>query len=184
MPRSAIGQGRKRQRFASLSGEQSARQGQQLFAEAVGEQAIAADAHEAFGQYMQEKAAEEVHGIKGHDALLAAVGIIAPEEADALAVEGGDAVIADSHAMGVAAEVAQDMFGSAEGRLGVDVPFLVAQLLISCSNHPGSRKRSGPQLGLSLAIEVAESVKELLAEDGAQDGNRQQEHRMAGGIQR
>ena len=69
-----------------------------MFAEAVGEQAIAADAHEAFWQYMQKKAAEEVHGIEGHNALLAAVCIIAPEKADALAVEGGDAVVADGRA--------------------------------------------------------------------------------------
>jgi hypothetical protein len=54
----------KRQRFASLCGEQGACQGQQFFAEAVGEQAIAADAHEASWQYMQEKAAEEVHGVE------------------------------------------------------------------------------------------------------------------------
>ena len=128
VPRSAIRQRRKRQRFASLFGEQCARQGQQFFAEAVGEQAIAADAHEAFWQYMQEKAAEEVHGVEGHDALLAAVGIIAPEEADALSVEGGDAVVADGHAMGVAAEVTQHVFGSAEGRLGMDVPVLFAEL--------------------------------------------------------
>src|SRR5450631_4352441 len=78
---------------------------------------------------MQEKAAEEVHGVQGHDPLLAAMRIIAPEEADALTVEGGDAVIADGHAMGVAAEVAQHMFGSPEGRLGMDVPVLVFQLL-------------------------------------------------------
>ena len=144
MPRSAIRQWRKRQRFTSLFGEQCARQGQQLFAEAVGEQAIAADAHEAFWQYMQEKAAEEVHGVEGHDALLAAVGIIAPEEADALPVEGGDAVVADGHAMGVAAEVAQHMFGSAEGRLGMDVPFLFAelvdQLLEYTQDHGGERQ--------------------------------------------
>ena len=55
VPGSAVRQRRKRQRFASLIGKQCARQGQQLFAEAVGQQAIAADAHEAFRQYMQEE---------------------------------------------------------------------------------------------------------------------------------
>ena len=78
--------------MVSLFGEPCAGQGQQLFAEAVGEQAIAADAHEAFWQYMEKKAAEEVHGVEGHDLLLAAVGIVAPEKTDALSVEGGDAV--------------------------------------------------------------------------------------------
>jgi hypothetical protein len=115
--------------LASLGGEPSACQGQQLFAEAVGEQAVATDAYEAFWQHVQEEAVQEADGVEGHDALLAAMGIIAPAEADALTVEGGEAVIADGHAVGGAAEVAQDMFGSAEGRLGIDVPFLVAQLL-------------------------------------------------------
>src|ERR1700739_2152647 len=129
MPRGAVRQGWRNQRFASLGGEPSACQGQELFAEAVGEQAVATDAHEAFWQHVEEEAAQEADGVEGHDALLAAVCIIAPAEADALTVKGGEAVIADGHAVGVAAQVAQDMFGAAEERLGIDVPFLVAQLL-------------------------------------------------------
>jgi hypothetical protein len=92
---------------------------------------------------MQEKAAEEVHGVEGHDALLAVVRIIAPEEADALAVECGDTVIADGHAMGVAAEVAEHMFGAAEGRLGMDVPVLVFQLLDQVLEYRRITERSG-----------------------------------------
>ena len=115
--------------LVAIGGEQLVCERQEPVAQTIGEQAVVADAHEAFWQYMQEETAEEVDGVEGHDALLAAVGIIAPAEADALTVEGGKAVIADGHAVGIAAEVAQDMFGSAEGRLGIDVPFLVAQLL-------------------------------------------------------
>ena len=175
MPGCAIGQGRKRQRFAALCGEQCARQGQQLFAEAVGQQAVAADAHEAFWQHVQEEAAEEVHGVEGHDALLAAVGIIAPAEADALAVEGGDAVVGDGHAVGVAAEIAQHMFGAAEGRLGMDVPSLLAQLVDQLLEPRRITEGSGrtSQVEQALAVEVAKSGEELVAEDGAQDGNRQ-----------
>ena len=80
------------------------------------------------GSTCRKKRQQEVYGVEGHDALLAAVGIIAPEEADALAVEGGDAVVGDGHAMGVAAKVAQHMFGAAEGRLGMDVPVVAFQL--------------------------------------------------------
>lgn len=169
--------------MSSLSGEQCARQGQQLFAEAVGEQAVAADAHEAFWQYMQEEAAEKVHRVEGHDALLAMVGIIAPEEADALPVEGGDAVIADGHAMGVAAEVSQNMFGPTEGRLGVDVLFLLAQLVDQLFKRCRVAERCGwtSEVECAPAMELAEDGEELVAEDGAQDGNRHEEHRMAGG---
>ena len=98
------------------------------------------------------RSGQELDRIEGHDALLAAVGIIAPAEADALAVEGGEAVVGDSHAMGVAAEVAQDMFGAAEGRLGVDVPSLVAELVDQLLEPRGSRRDAAgpPKLSRSL----------------------------------
>ena len=145
-------------------------------------QAIAADAHEAFWQYMQEKATEEVYGIEGHDALLAAVRIIAPAEADALPVEGGDAVVGDGHAVGVTAEVTQDMLGPAEGRLDMGVPVLVFQLLDQVLEYGRITERGGwtSQLERSLAVEAAEPCEELVTEDSAQDWNRHQEHRMAG----
>ncbi len=155
-----------------------ARKGE-LFAEAVGEQAIAADSHEPFRQHMQEEAAEEVDCVEGHDLLLAAVGIIAPAEADAIPVEGGDAVVRDGHAVGVAAEVAQHMFGSAEGKVGVDVPSLVAELVDQLLE---ARRIKGGTSAVkqALAIEMVKACEELLAKDGAQNGNRQEEHRMAG----
>jgi hypothetical protein len=77
---------------------------------------------------MQEEAAQEFHGVQSHDALLVAVRIVSPAEADAVAVEGGDAVVADGHAVGATAEIAQDMFRAAERRLGIDEPFLLVQL--------------------------------------------------------
>ena len=122
--RSRLWRGLQRKRLAALSGEQCARQGQQLFAEAVRQQAVVADAHETPGQNVEEETAQELHSVEGHDTLLAAVGIIAPAEADVVAVEGGEAVVADGHAVGVTAEIAQDMFGAAEGRLGIDEPEL------------------------------------------------------------
>ena len=116
---------------------------------------------------MQEEAAQEVHRVEGHDALLAAVGIIAPAEADALAVEGGDAVIRDGHAVGVAAEVAQNLFGAAEGRLRVDIPFLAAELVDQQLELSRIAERSSraSQLEQPLAIEVAKSGEKLLPED-------------------
>src|SRR5450631_1536973 len=182
VPRSAIRQWRKMQKFASLFGEQCACEGKQLFTEAIGQDAVAADAHEAFWQHVEKEAAQEVHCVEGHDALLAAVGIIAPSEADAIPVEGGDAVVGDGHAMGVAAEVAQNMFGATEGRLGVDVPVLAAKLLNQLIKHRRITEGScwTSEVEQALAVEVAESGEELLTEDSAQNGNRQQEHRMAG----
>ena len=74
------------------------------------------------------------------------------------------------------------MFGSAEGRLGVDVPSLVAQLVDQLFEAGRIEESSGrtSQVEHTLAIETVKAGEELVAEDGAQDGNRQEEHRMAG----
>ena len=84
--------------------------------------------------------------------------------------------------MGVAAEVAQHMFGAAEGRLGMDVPVLALQLLDQVLEYRRITEPSGgtAEVEQALAIEVGKSGEELVAEDGAQDANRQQKHRMAG----
>lgn len=108
--------------------QQGACQRQQLLAEAVRQQAVVADADEAFGQDMQEEAAQELPGFESHDALPVAVGIIAPAETDLLSIEGGEAMVGDGHAVGITAEIAQHMSRAAEGRLGVNEPFFLAKL--------------------------------------------------------
>ena len=108
-------------------------------------------------QHVKKEAAEEVDGVEGHDPLLAAVGIISPAEADALTVESNDAVIGYGHAVGVTAEVAQDMFWSAEGRLGIDVPFLVAELLHQLLEAGTAAEWGGwtSEVEQALAVEAA-----------------------------
>ena len=131
---------------------------------------------------MEEEAAQELHGIERHQALLAAMGIVSPAEADAFPVEGGKPVVGDRHAMGVTAEVAQNMFGSAEGRLGVNVPALFVEFLEQLleSGPVAEVRRRASAIEHASAIEVAEAGEELVAEGNAQNRHRQQEHRMAG----
>jgi len=64
----------------------------------------------------------------GHDLLLAAVGIISPAEGDAIVLEGHEAMAGNGDAMRVARQVVENMFGAAEGWLGVDHPVLLAEL--------------------------------------------------------
>jgi hypothetical protein len=84
--------------------------------------------------------------------------------------------------VGVTAEIAQDMLGSAEGWLSVNVPALVAKFLKQLL-EPGPvtevRRRTSTSEHVSL-IEVAETGEELVAKGNAQSGDRQQEHRMTG----
>src|ERR1019366_6409102 len=98
-------------------------------ASAVGEEAEVADADQAFGQDMDQKAAQELIGGNGHDLVLAAVGIVLPTEGDAMVFESYEAMVGDGDAMGIAGEVVENMFGAAEGRLGVNAPALRTELL-------------------------------------------------------
>ena len=55
------------------------------------------------------------------------MGIVFPAERDLAVLEGDQAMIGDGNAMGVTGQVVQDVFGSAEGWLGVDDPILTKQ---------------------------------------------------------
>ena len=68
---------------AAIESQQLSCQRQASASETVGKQSEVADAHEAFGEHVEEEAAQELGGIESHDALLAAMGIVFPAKADA-----------------------------------------------------------------------------------------------------
>ncbi len=138
-------------RIAAIESEQFLCQGQALFAEAVGEQAVMSDAHEAFWQHMEEEAAEELGCLELHDALPAAVGIILPTEAHPFPVEGDKAVVGDGDAMGVAAEIAQHSSGPPKGGLTSTTQRSFFSRSMVALNTSGSRKAdAGPRQSSSL----------------------------------
>ena len=57
-----------------------------------------------------------------HQLLLVAVCGIAPAEGDVAVFKSDQSVVGDGDAVGVGAEIAQGMFGTTEGTLGVDDP--------------------------------------------------------------
>ena len=79
------------------------------------------------GEHMEEEAAQKLACVKCHDALFSAVGIVLVAEGDLFTVEAEQAVVGDSDAVGIAAQIAQYMRRFSEGRLGVDNPLLMAQ---------------------------------------------------------
>jgi len=91
---------------------------------AVGEDAEVANANQTGGQNVQQEAAQELMSGNGHDLVLAAVSVVPPAEGDALVVEGHEPMVGDGHAMCVAGQVVENMFGAAERWLGVDHPIL------------------------------------------------------------
>jgi nicotinamidase-related amidase len=59
---------------------------------------------------VQEEAGQELLGVEGHDALPAAVGIIPPAEADALSIEGREAMVAKGYR-----EITSEPYGILKG---------------------------------------------------------------------
>ena len=93
----------------------------------MGQKAEVSDAHEAGDKYVEQEAAQELLDGKGHQTLLVAGCGVSPAEGDLAALQGDQAVIGDRHAVGVAAELTENVFGTTEGRFAVDHPVLPEQ---------------------------------------------------------
>ena len=80
--------------------------------------------------------------------------------------------------MGVTKEMAKDMIRSAEGRLGIDIPVPLPQLLDPLFEPRMIMELSGGPAAIEqvFAVEMAKSGKELLTEDIVQCRNGQEEH--------
>jgi hypothetical protein len=100
---------------------------QQRCASAIGEEAEVTNTHEAAWQHMKEKAPQELIDGQDHQPLLIAMSGVAPAECDVAVFESHESVVGDGHAVGVGTEIAQCVFGAAEGSFGVDNPVMAEQ---------------------------------------------------------
>jgi len=176
------GLGRLAIRFCS--GEQLTGACDVVGAGAFGEQAVVADAVQAFWQHVNEEAAGELVGCKRH--LLASIAaldaIILPLEGDASLVKGDQAAVGDGDAVGVARQIDQHRLGPAERRLCVDDPLDLAQ--------PREISRKGLRLGeMGVIAEEAQAAgrmggrerrEEQPSEQAGEHTHRQEEPRPAG----
>src|SRR5665213_984888 len=134
---------------------------QQRGALPVGEEAEVADAYEAAWQQVEQKAAQELVDRQSHEPLLVGVRGISPAEGDVALLKGDQSAVGDGDAVGVAAEIAQRVFRSSEGRLGIDDPVVAEQGSEPCGEGPWFRHWR----------EVAIELKLVLAEGGLQSGD-------------
>jgi hypothetical protein len=81
-----------------------------------------ADAVKAVGQGMKQKAADELVWLQPQDLLGAVLTVILSGKGEMIVVESLDAAVGDGDAMGIAAEIGDNLGGSAERLLGVDYP--------------------------------------------------------------
>ena len=167
---------------AGRGAEQSAATFERSTASAVGEESEVSDTHQTAGQNVQQEAAQELMCGNGHELLLAAVGMVSPAEGDAIALKGHEAMVGDGDAVGIASQVVENMFGAAEGRLGVNDPGLLAEF----PEEVVERVRRGELLKRAMELEAVllekftKLVAELLAEDFAEclDGQEEAARRV------
>src|SRR5881628_1104811 len=135
------------------------------------EQAVVADLDEAGGQDVQQEAADELVG--GKRGALAVLG----GEGDAASIEGDEALVGDADAVGVAAEVVEDLRGAAEGRLAVDDPGLAIEVVLELGEGGGVGEVSAGAVELEFAAlaGASERGEELAAEEPRHDGDREEE---------
>ena len=93
----------------------------------MGQETEVADAHEAWGKHVEQKAAQELLDRQGHQALLVAVSGVSPAEGDLVTGQRQEAMVGDSDPMGVAAQIVENILRAPEGRLAVDDPVLAEQ---------------------------------------------------------
>ena len=110
---------------------------QRLTAIAVGEQTEVADLDEATRQHVKQEATDELNRIEAHDLDAVVVSGVAPLKAHLSVVQIQEPAIGDGDTMGVAGQVLEHMRRTAERRLGIDDPFLVAQRGDQAWNGPG-----------------------------------------------
>ncbi len=163
--------------------EQTEAERQQCGSLSVGEEAEVADADEATGQQVQQEAAQELIDGQAHDSLLVAVGGVPPAEDDLAVRQSDKPAVGDANAVGVGAEIAQGVFRSSEGRLGVDDPVVAEE-----ASEPGSEAaRLGERCEMAVELELAfaerglETGNDLAAEDTAEHLDGQEESSARGG---
>jgi hypothetical protein len=121
-----------------------------------------ADADEVWGQDVEHEAAGELVAGQGEDVEPVAMCPVAPAETDVLAVVAEDAGVGDGDFARVARDVANDLLGAVEGRLGVDHPSLARGAFEEVLPE-------GPCEGEGVVrVGGFELAQELSPEDGAQ----------------
>jgi hypothetical protein len=135
------------------------------------------DADEARGKHVEQEAAQEFLDRQSHQALLVAVRGVSPAKGDLVALQGDQAVIGDGHAVGVAAEITENIFGATEGRFAIDHPVLPEEGAEESSESLRFRQKLEVSVETELAVGEGpfESVDKLAAENTSQYLSREEE---------
>jgi hypothetical protein len=145
--------------------------GETVDLDAVREEAEMAHADEASGDDVTQKAPDEFHTAQGSGLCAAAVSAILVTEGHLAIAVGDDAFVADGDSVRVSAEVAQDLFGSGHGGLGVDDEFLNGR----ATQQKAARGRRDAQTALGEGD--FKRLEEFPSKDDGEFSDRQKESR-------
>ena len=108
--------------------------------------------------------------------------VVAPAEADLTVLDGEEAVVGDGDAVGVLAEVVEDLVGAGEGGLGVDDSLGLAEGLEVAGEGVGvvERGEGVAELEPAGAEGLLEQFEEEAAEQAGEDANGEEEAGAAG----
>jgi len=135
------------------------------------------ETHEAAGQHMQEEAADKFVRVACHSLDTIALTTITVGKADRPVTHVKDPMLSNGDAMGIAADIVQDVSRACKGRLGVDDPFfgleLRTKLLEALRGPEGCEPLSERQDAGGACL--CECLAALPAKDHAQGPHRQEE---------
>ena len=149
---------------------------------AAGEETEVADADETTREYMQQESTQEFVDVQSEESLFVLVSGISPAEGDFVVHEGNEPAIGNRNAMGVSAEIAKHLIGSAERRLAIDHPSQREKLTDQTPEQPGLSQAAKQAVELELAgrVSLLERFEKLAAEDFAEDRFRKKEAVISG----
>ena len=150
-----------------FGGEQLADTSKLCLAMAIGKEAVVPDSLEAIGQDVQEKTADKFVRGQCHARNARFMPVVLPGEGDLIVRSVDEAVIGDGYAVGVAAEVAQNLFGASKRSLGVDNPVEAAEGSKECGECTGFSQMH--EIGEKTQAPRAVSSEELLQEQASKD---------------
>ena len=156
------------------SRQQVATESEFIGAMAVGQEAVVANALKTGGQGGLQEKSDELLGGHGHH-LADGIPVVGPGKGDLAVLEGQQALVADGDAVGIAAEILQHASGTAEGRFGVNHPFLVFQWGQELGEGAGIAQRFdlSEKLQGAIGVSLHQSLQDQVAEASGENFDRQ-----------
>ena len=147
----------------------------------MAEKTVVAKALEAFGQDMQQEAANELVRLQRQGFLPGLVAIILVAKTDLAVVDVEQAMVGDGHAVGITPQVIQDLFGTSERWFGVNHPLAFAQRgqVLGESFRVTESLEGGKELELAVVKGGLEVIEEQAPEQAREHADRQEEARTA-----